>query len=60
VRWDLVLVRPDPAALGELAAGLAAGRLRTRVAETLPLERAAHAHERVEAGGTRGKLVLVP
>jgi len=28
------------------------------VAETFPLERAAAAHERLERGGVRGKLVL--
>lgn len=37
---------------------LARGRLRVRVGEVLPLERAAEAHRRVEEGGTRGRLVL--
>jgi NADPH:quinone reductase len=36
-----------------------AGELRVPVAETFPLERAAEAYERFEAGGKFGKLVLV-
>ncbi len=35
-----------------------AGRLTLRVARTLPAERAAEAHRTLEAGGTRGRLVL--
>jgi NADPH:quinone reductase len=53
------LVHADAAALRELAAAVGDGRLRTRVARTLPLEQAAEAHRLVEAGGLRGKVVLV-
>jgi NADPH:quinone reductase-like Zn-dependent oxidoreductase len=60
VRFETILVQSDPVALRELAGDLEAGRLRTRVAETLPLAEAAHAHELAEAGGTHGKLVLIP
>jgi NADPH:quinone reductase-like Zn-dependent oxidoreductase len=60
VRFETILVRSDPAALRELAADLEAGRLRTRVAERLPLAEAAHAHALAEAGGTAGKVVLIP
>jgi len=60
VRRDVILVRPDRAALRGLAADLAAGALRTRVAEVLPLEGAPRAHVRAAAGGTHGKLVLAP
>ena len=35
-----------------------AGKLRVEIEEALPLEEAAKAHERVEAGHTRGKIVL--
>ncbi|MGA3257080.1 MAG: zinc-binding dehydrogenase [Mycobacterium sp.] len=35
-----------------------AGTLTLRVAGTLPAERAADAHRRLEAGGLRGRLVL--
>lgn len=34
------------------------GVLTLRVAQTYPAEQAAHAHRRLEAGGTRGRLVL--
>ena len=60
VRFETVWVMPDPPALRALVADLAAGRLRTRVAGTVALERAAEAHARVEAGGVRGKIVLTP
>ena len=35
-------------------------RLTLRVADTYPLAEAAKAHERLQAGGVRGRLVLVP
>jgi NADPH:quinone reductase-like Zn-dependent oxidoreductase len=34
------------------------GKLRPHVEEVFPLERAAEAHERLEGGHVRGKLVL--
>jgi NADPH2:quinone reductase len=58
LRVESLLAEPDPVALGELAAELAAGRLRTRVAEALDLSEAARAHRLVEGGGLRGKVVL--
>ena len=45
----------DLALLGGLAAD---GRLRVNVADVLPLEQAAEAYRRAEAGGAGGKLVL--
>ncbi|MBX6357055.1 MAG: NADP-dependent oxidoreductase [Micromonosporaceae bacterium] len=60
VRQQLVLVHVDRPALRDLILDVAEGRLRTRVAEQLPLSEAAEAHRRLEAGGTHGKLVLVP
>ena len=41
--------------LGQLAAK---GKLTLRVAETFPPERAADAHEKLQAGGVRGRLVV--
>jgi len=60
LRQEVVMVRVDQLALRELVDALARGRLRTRVAATMPLAEAAEAHRRLEAGGLRGKLVLVP
>ncbi len=58
VRQELQLIRLDRELLADLVAQVAAGRLRTRVAATMPLTEAADAHRRVLAGGLRGKLVL--
>ena len=58
VRQELQLIRHDRELLASLVADVAAGRLRTRVAATMPLTDAADAHRRVTAGGLRGKLVL--
>lgn len=52
IRVTGILVEPDGHALGELAG------LNVHVHETLPLEEAARAHELLQAGGLRGKLVL--
>jgi NADPH:quinone reductase-like Zn-dependent oxidoreductase len=54
------LIHPDQARLRELVADVAAGRLQTRVARTIPLADAAEGHRLVEAGGLRGKVVLIP
>jgi NADPH:quinone reductase-like Zn-dependent oxidoreductase len=53
-------VTADGARLTELAALVDAGRLTLRVAEALPLDEASKAHQLVEAGGLRGRVVLVP
>lgn len=51
--------RPDAGRLRELARLIDAGELRVVVQEALPLAEAARAHQLVEAGHVRGKLVLV-
>jgi NADPH:quinone reductase-like Zn-dependent oxidoreductase len=54
-----VFVRPSGYDLGEHVTPLVAeGRLRPHVEATYPLERAGEAHERIEGGHVRGKLVL--
>ncbi|MFF5075528.1 NADP-dependent oxidoreductase [Actinoplanes sp. NPDC000266] len=58
VRQELQLIRLDRELLDDLVGQVAAGRLRTRVADTMPLAEAADAHRRVLAGGLQGKLVL--
>ena len=54
-----VFVRPSGYDLGEhINPLISEGRLRPHVEETFPLERAAEAHERIEGGHVRGKLVI--
>ncbi|MFC7711642.1 NADP-dependent oxidoreductase [Micromonospora lupini] len=53
-------VRADGARLAELSALVDGGQLSLRLADRLPLIEVAAAHERVAAGGLRGRLVLVP
>ncbi len=55
IRVRNVWIRADGERLAELA-----GLLPPRVAGVLPLARAAEAHERLAAGGLRGRLVLTP
>ncbi|RFU38268.1 NADP-dependent oxidoreductase [Actinomadura logoneensis] len=58
VRVCFVLVEPDHHGLREIAALVEDGRLRVRVQDVLPLERAAEAHALGETGRTTGKIVL--
>jgi NADPH:quinone reductase len=60
VRVLPVHIYADGAALTGLSALAAAGKLTLRVADTYRLEDAAKAHERLQAGGLRGRVVLVP
>jgi NADPH:quinone reductase-like Zn-dependent oxidoreductase len=53
-----VFVRPDGEGLRYLCDLATAGKLRPHVEEIFPLERVADAHERIEDGHVRGKLVL--
>ena len=55
-----VTIHADGPALSALSAPAAAGKLTLRVAETYGLDDASLAHERLEAGGVRGRLVLIP
>jgi NADPH:quinone reductase-like Zn-dependent oxidoreductase len=49
----------NQAALDRLGQLVAQGKLTLRVAATFPPERAGEAHRRLEAGGVRGRLVIV-
>ncbi|MDR0345775.1 MAG: zinc-binding dehydrogenase [Nocardiopsaceae bacterium] len=49
---------PEQAKLDRLRQQAEAGQLTLRVAGTFPAEQAADSHRRLEAGGTRGRLVL--
>ncbi len=46
--------------LQELADHAQAGRLTPRIAAVLPMQQIQDAHQRLEAGGVRGRIVLVP
>jgi NADPH:quinone reductase-like Zn-dependent oxidoreductase len=50
--------RAERRKLEKLSEMFDAGKLRVQIEDVLPLEEAAKAHERVEAGHTRGKIVL--
>jgi NADPH:quinone reductase-like Zn-dependent oxidoreductase len=55
-----ILVEPDHAGLESLAALAGSGQLKVEIDETFPLGRAAEAHEQLESGRARGKVVLIP
>jgi NADPH:quinone reductase-like Zn-dependent oxidoreductase len=55
-----VWIRTDAPRLAELAALVDARRLTPRVAAVQPLDTVAAAHERLSAGGVRGRIVLEP
>lgn len=57
-RCRMLMLRPQADTLREVAALAAAGTLKPHVAETFPLAEAARAHERLESGHVRGKIVL--
>ena len=58
ISYHAFSARSERNRLEDLAGMFDAGGLRVEVEEVLPLQEAARAHERVEAGHTRGKIVL--
>ena len=58
IQCKYVFVRPDGRQLARIASLIDAGKLRTHLSAVLPLEQAAKAHEMIETGHTRGKIVL--
>ncbi|MFJ3204020.1 NADP-dependent oxidoreductase [Streptomyces sp. NPDC086989] len=57
---DVYGVRIDAPMLDVLARRVEAGHLTLRISEVLPFEEAPRAHALLEAGGTRGKILLAP
>lgn len=51
-------VRPDAATLAEINELVVAGKVKPTISTTLPLTDAIEAHEQIEKGHTRGKIVL--
>jgi NADPH:quinone reductase len=60
IEVQVIWVHADADVLRELSAMATRGDLTLRVADTFRLEAAAEAHRRLEEGGVRGRLVLVP
>jgi NADPH:quinone reductase-like Zn-dependent oxidoreductase len=58
VRLVETLVEPDGRGLEDISALVESGRLKVNVEEVFPLEQAARAHEALERGARKGKLVL--
>jgi NADPH:quinone reductase-like Zn-dependent oxidoreductase len=58
VRASGMLTQANPAQLREIAGMIDAGTIRPIVAQVFPLAEAAQAHMALDAGNTRGKLVL--
>jgi NADPH:quinone reductase-like Zn-dependent oxidoreductase len=56
--FTYVFVRPNAGQMTAIAGLIDEGQIRVQVQETLPVEEAARAHEQIESGHTRGKLVL--
>jgi NADPH:quinone reductase-like Zn-dependent oxidoreductase len=54
------LVEPDGHSLEQIAKLVESGLVKVHVEEVFPLEQAARAHEALERGGRKGKLVLRP
>ena len=50
--------QPNAAQLGQIGDLIEAGKVKVVVSETFPLEQVRAAHERLEQGGVRGKIVL--
>jgi NADPH:quinone reductase-like Zn-dependent oxidoreductase len=59
-RTSGIQVEPDYCGLESLAALADEGKLTVAVEETFPLARASEAHQRLEDGRARGKIVLIP
>jgi len=57
-RAELLVAQPDPAQLARVAELVASGEVRVEIAEVIPLDEIARAHELSAAGHVRGKLVL--
>ncbi len=58
IQTRYLFVKPNGTQLDELSALAEAGQLRTHLAAVLPWTEAARAHDLIETGHTRGKLVL--
>jgi NADPH:quinone reductase-like Zn-dependent oxidoreductase len=58
VRAELLEMSSNSEQLARIAELVAAGDVHIEIAEMLPLEEVRRAHEQIESGHTRGKIVL--
>lgn len=58
IRGEVFLVRPSSEMLSEIGKLIDAGKVKPLVSQVLPLAEAANAHQQIETGHTRGKIVL--
>lgn len=58
VHAEMMVMSPNLEQLAEIAALVASGELRVEIAAELPLSEVVRAHELIESGHTRGKIVL--
>jgi NADPH:quinone reductase-like Zn-dependent oxidoreductase len=58
IRGKVILVRPESGMLAEIGKLIDAGKIKPVVSQVLPLAEAAEAHQQIETGHTRGKIVL--
>lgn len=58
IRGEVFLVRPSSGMLAEIGKLIDAGKIKPVVSEVLPLAEAVKAHQQIETGHTRGKIVL--
>jgi NADPH:quinone reductase-like Zn-dependent oxidoreductase len=57
-RAELLVASPSPENLARIAELVVSGEVRIEISETLALEESRRAHELIESGRTRGKIVL--
>jgi NADPH:quinone reductase-like Zn-dependent oxidoreductase len=60
IHFEQVVAQPDAARLAQLAGDVAKGRFKIPVAKVMALSEAGEAQSIAEAGGTGGKIILVP
>lgn len=53
-----ILVKPDASELQQIAELIDAGKIKVTISQVIPLADAAKAHEQIETGHTKGKIVL--
>jgi NADPH:quinone reductase-like Zn-dependent oxidoreductase len=58
VRAEMLLMSPDPERLGHIGELVEAGDVRVELSEVLALAQVQRAHQLIESGHTRGKIVL--